>query len=57
MSLKIKDKTITKDILDELIPLMSWVDLGKMFGYSDNGIKKRAKALGCDVSKGKFKHK
>lgn len=49
----IKDPTITKEILDELIPKMSWVALGKMFGYSDNGIKKRAKALGCNIPKRK----
>lgn len=46
---KVKDKSITKEILDELIPKMSWVALGKLFGYSDNGIKKRAKSLGCAI--------
>jgi hypothetical protein len=45
--LAIKDTTITKEVLDSLIPKMSWVSLGKMFGYSDNGIKKRAISLGC----------
>jgi len=46
---KIKRTYITKELLDSLIPTTSWVVLGKMFGYSDNGIKKRAKALGCKV--------
>lgn len=54
---RIKNKEITKEILDELIPITSWVDLGKLFGYSDNGIKKRAKSLGCDISKAKIKYK
>ncbi len=56
-SSKIKNKEITKEVLDELIPNTSWIALGKMFGYSDNGIKKRAKALGCNISKGKFARK
>lgn len=46
---QIKDKTITKELLDELIPTTTWVELGKIFGYSDVGIKKRAKALGCTI--------
>ena len=45
----IKNKEITKELLEELIPKHTWVALGKMFGYSDNGIKKRAKALGCKI--------
>lgn len=45
----VKNKTITKELLDSLIPNNSWVALGKMFEYSDVGIKKRAKALGCTV--------
>jgi hypothetical protein len=44
-----KNKELTKELLDELIPRHSWVELGKMFGYSDNGIKKRAKSLGCEI--------
>jgi len=51
----IKNKELTKEVLEELIPNMAWTALGKMFGYSDNGIKKRAKALGCDISKSKYK--
>lgn len=51
----IKNTKITKELLDELIPKTSWRDLGNMFGYSDNGIKKRAKALGCDTSNAKNK--
>lgn len=46
---KVKDKTLTKELLDTLIPIHSWVALGIMFGYSDSGIKKRAKALGCFI--------
>lgn len=53
----IKDKSLTKEILNELIPKYSWTALGEMFGYTDNGIKKRAKVLGCDITKGKFSHK
>lgn len=49
----IKNKEITKELLDELIPKYTWVALGKLFGYSDNGIKKRAKALGCIIPKRK----
>ncbi len=45
----IKDKNLNKEILNSLIPVMSWVELGKLFGYSDTGIKKRAKALGCTI--------
>jgi hypothetical protein len=46
---RVKDKSLTKEQLDALIPTHSWVKLGKMFGYSDNGIKKRARALGCTI--------
>lgn len=49
----IKNPNITKELLDELIPKYSWAVLGDMFGYSDNGIKKRAKALGCIIPKRK----
>jgi HNH endonuclease len=45
----VKDNSLTKELLDELIPKHSWVVLGSMFGYTDNGIKKRAKALGCTI--------
>lgn len=48
-SSKIRDKSITKELLEELIPKMSWVALGKLLGYSDNGIKKRARSLGCYI--------
>lgn len=54
---KIKDKSLTKETLDALIPTTSWTVIGKMFGYSDNGIKKRAISLGCDISKSKYGHK
>lgn len=46
---RIKNVNLTKELLDELIPITSWVELGKMFGYSNVGIKKRAKALGCNI--------
>jgi hypothetical protein len=47
----VKNKGLTKEVLEELIPTTSWVALGKMFGYSDNGIKKRAMSLGCNITK------
>ncbi len=40
---------ITKEELTELLPKHTWTSLGKLTGYSDNGIKKRAKALGVDI--------
>lgn len=46
---KIKNKELTKELLDSLIPKYTWTALGSMFGYSDNGIKKRAKTLGCII--------
>lgn len=46
---QVKDTNITKELLNELIPHNSWVSLGKLFGYSDTGIKKRAVALGCTI--------
>lgn len=46
---KIKNKEITKELLNELIPKYTWIKLGEMFGYSDGGIRKRAKALGCNI--------
>lgn len=42
-----KHPDLTKEVLDALIPTNSWVALGALFGMSDNGIRKRAKALGC----------
>lgn len=45
----IKRPDITKEQLDLLIPTHTWVSLGRIFGYSDAGIKKRAKALGCNI--------
>ncbi len=47
---QIKNTEITKEVLQQLIDKrISWVAIGKLFGYSDNGIKKRAKALGCRI--------
>lgn len=43
------NKEITKDLLDTLIPLHTWVSLGKLLGYTDSGVKKRAKSLGCNI--------
>lgn len=48
-SSKVKNTSITKELLDSLIPKYSWVELGKLFNYSDVGIRKRAKALGCTI--------
>lgn len=45
----VKDTSITKELLEQLKPGMTWVALGKMFGYSDVGIKKRARSLGCNL--------
>ena len=45
----IKNRELTKELLDSLIPNNSWIALGKMFKYSDVGIKKRAEALGCTI--------
>ena len=52
----VKRPDITKELLDSLIPTMSWVQLGTMFGYSDTGIKKRAQKLGCTIPKRKTGH-
>lgn len=52
---KVRNTEITKEMLDALIPKTSWVALGKLFGYTDNGIKKRAIALGCDIKRLKEK--
>lgn len=56
-SSSVKNKNLTKEILDDLIPTTTWTDLAKMFGYgSANGIKARAIKLGCDISKSKRKY-
>lgn len=48
----IKDPSITKEILQPIIDSgLSWVKIGKMFNYSDVGIKKRAIKLGCKISR------
>ncbi len=47
---RVRNPAITKDMLEAEMPKHTWTSLGKLFGYSDNGIKKRAKALGCDLS-------
>lgn len=50
----IKDTSISREILQKLIDQkVTWVDMGKMFGYSDSGIRKRAKSLGCIIPKRK----
>lgn len=45
----VKNKTLTKELLEYLMPTHSWKELGNIFGYSDVGIKKRAASLGCDM--------
>lgn len=46
----VKSKELTRELLEGLMPYNTWVSLGKLFGYSDNGIKKRAKSLGADLN-------
>jgi endogenous inhibitor of DNA gyrase (YacG/DUF329 family) len=53
----IKNPEITKEFLEELMPKYSWRELGSLFSYSDVGIKKRAKALGCDMTLAKYRYK
>lgn len=53
----IKDKSITKETLDKVIPYLPWKVIGYIFGYTDNGIRKRAISLGCDITKAKNAHK
>jgi hypothetical protein len=48
-SYRIKNKEITKEIIESLLPFNTWVSLGALLGYSDTGIKKRAIALGCNL--------
>lgn len=45
----VKNTSLTKEYLELLLPEHSWTSLGKLLGYSDNGIKKRCKALGVDL--------
>jgi hypothetical protein len=47
---QVKNRSITKEALESLMPYSSWRSLGIKFGYSDSGIKKRAIALGCNMS-------
>lgn len=47
---RVKDKALTKELLEELLPYHSWKSLGQLLGYSDNGIRSRAISLGCDIS-------
>jgi transposase len=44
---------VEKDVLSELIKNKSYVEIGKIFGVSDNAIKKRAKKLGIELKKKK----
>ena len=39
----------TKEILIELLKNNSFVSVGKMFGVSDNAVKKRCKKLGVEI--------
>ena len=43
----VKDKTITKELLEPLIWEYGFTKTASIFNYSDNGIKKRAISLGC----------
>lgn len=45
----IKDNSLSKEYLESIMPKHTWVSLGLLTGYSDTGIKKRAKALGCNL--------
>lgn len=45
----VKKPELTKEYLDVLIPKYTWTALGRLLGYTDNGIKKRAKQLGCNI--------
>ena len=40
---------ITKEELEQLIQKYSYTHIGKMFGVSDNAIRKRAKKLGIEI--------
>lgn len=42
--------SLTKEELECLMAENTWTSLARLLGYSDNGIKKRAKNLGCDLS-------
>ena len=49
---------VTKEELQSLIETKSFVQIGKMFGVSDNAIRKRCQNLGIDIKQGAFsKHR
>ena len=48
---------ISKVELEKLITEQSFGNVGKLFGVTDNSIKKRCKTLGIDISFNKFVHK
>ena len=43
---RIKKFNVDKETLTNLLDIKSYVEIGKMFGVSDNSIRKRAKKLG-----------
>ena len=41
---------VTREELQDMIDKgTTWVALGKLFGLSDNGVKKKARSLGCTI--------
>lgn len=44
---QVRNKGLTKEILEPLIWSLPYIKVANIFGYSDVGVKKRAKALGC----------
>lgn len=53
----IKDSSLTKEVLEPLIWEIPYSTLGKLLGYSDNEIKKRARSLGCIMPPARFHSK
>jgi endogenous inhibitor of DNA gyrase (YacG/DUF329 family) len=49
---RVKNKNITKEELQKLIDnRVPWTKMAELYGYSNNGIKKRAISLGCILPK------
>lgn len=49
-SAQTKAPDLTKNDLENKMPYHTWASLGRLYGYSGNGIKHRANKLGCDMS-------
>lgn len=45
---KLKDPSITKEIIESAVKELGWSSAGRKLSYSDNGLRKRYKALGGD---------